>query len=52
MIYTFYSTYHFLSHVIQNGIDIVSVQHGVRAKNTDFNKGEILGKKYRIVTLI
>jgi len=46
----FYSTYYLLSHVIQNGIDVVLVQHGARTKNTDFTKGKILGKKDHLVT--
>ena len=47
----FYSTYYFLNYVLQNGIDIVLVQHGMRAKKTDFTKGYILGKKDHLVDI-
>jgi len=30
----FYSTYYFLNYVLQNGIDVVLVQHGMRTKKT------------------
>jgi hypothetical protein len=46
-----YSTYYFLNFVIQNGIDIVMVQNGARAKKTDFTKGYILGKKDHLVDI-
>jgi hypothetical protein len=47
----FYSTYYFLNYVIQNDIDVVLVQHGMRAKKTDFTKGEILGKKDHLISI-
>ena len=46
-----YSTYYFLNYVIQNGIDVVLVQHGMRAKKTDFTKGYILGKKDHLIDI-
>jgi hypothetical protein len=46
-----YSTYYFLNFVIQNGIDIVMVQNGMRAKKTDFTKGYILGKKDHLIDI-
>ena len=47
----FYSTYYFLNYVIQNSIDVVLVQHGQRAKKTDFTKGEIIGKNDHIIDI-
>lgn len=47
----FYSTYYFLNYVLQNGIDVVLVQNGMRAKKTDFTKGDILGKKDHLVDI-
>ena len=47
----FYSTYYFLNYVLQNGIDVVLVQHGMRTKKTDFTKGYILGKKDHLIDI-
>ena len=46
-----YSTYYFLNHAVQNGIDIVLVQNGMRVKKTDFTKGYILGKKDHLIDI-
>lgn len=46
-----YSTYSLLSFAIENGIDIIFVQNGSRAKKADFTTGEILGKNDHIITL-
>jgi len=37
--------------MLQNGIDVVLVQNGMRAKKTDFTKGDILGKKDHLVDI-
>mgnify|MGYP001774149355 CR=1 FL=1 len=47
----FYSTYYLLNYAIHNGIDVVLVQNGVRAKKTDFKTGKILGKKDHLIIL-
>ena len=46
-----YSTYSLLTHVMENGIDIVFVQNGARSRKTDFNTGEYLGVKDHLVTI-
>jgi len=46
-----YSTYYFLSYAVQNGLDVVLVQNGMRVKKTDFSKGYDLGKKDHLIDI-
>jgi len=46
-----FSTYTLLNYAIENGIDIVFVQNGARARKTDFTKGKILGENDHIITI-
>jgi len=46
-----YSTFSLLSYVLKHEIDIVFVQNGARARNTDFTQGKILGDGDHIITI-
>ena len=46
-----FSTYSLLSYVLKHKIDIVFVQNGARARNTDFTRGEIIADDDHIITI-
>jgi hypothetical protein len=46
-----YSTYSLLSYVLKHKIDIVFVQNGARARNTDFTQGKIIANDDHIITI-
>ena len=46
-----FSTYSLLSYVLKHKIDIVFVQNGARARNTDFTRGKVIADDDHIITI-